>query len=99
MKRFNIVEAKVLRTDDLRNVCIKNNWYTCGSCEDYENLLFNLVDEFNRTQDGNLYAIVYDIIEHSDEDALIEYYGDEKTVVECVFFEIAELVKTYFTAC
>lgn len=24
--------------EDLRQLCIKNNWFTCGSCEQYEKM-------------------------------------------------------------
>lgn len=26
--------------ENLRQLCIKNNWFTCGSCEQYEKMFF-----------------------------------------------------------
>ena len=28
----------IIPNEDLRMLCIKNNWFTCGSCEQYEKL-------------------------------------------------------------
>lgn len=30
----------VTSSDDLRLLCIKNNWFTCGSCEQYDKLFY-----------------------------------------------------------
>lgn len=31
-------EYTVTTSKKLRNLCIKNNWFTCGTCEQYEKL-------------------------------------------------------------
>lgn len=28
----------VISNENLRQLCIKNNWFTCGTCEQYEKL-------------------------------------------------------------
>ena len=33
-------QYSVTTTEELRNLCIKNNWFTCGSCEQYEKLFY-----------------------------------------------------------
>ena len=32
-------ERRILYRDDLRNLCIKKQWYTRGDCAEYENML------------------------------------------------------------
>lgn len=32
-------EHRRLHTEDLRNLCIKQNWFTCGSCKEYDTFL------------------------------------------------------------
>lgn len=83
-------EHRTLSADKLRALCIKNDWYTCGDCEEYENL-------FNRLHDENgdrvemttekLAEIASDILEHSDTDYNIPN----------IMFELARACFTYFT--
>ena len=64
-------EIRVCYYDDLRALCIRNNYYTGGTCEEYENL-------FNRLKVGTcslrnltteaLAEIATDIKEHSNTD-------------------------------
>ena len=39
MKNATYKEERYMDRDDLRNLCIKNNWYTRGNSDEYENLL------------------------------------------------------------
>lgn len=32
---------KVMRSDDLRKLCIKNNWFTCGTIRQYDMLFLS----------------------------------------------------------
>ena len=43
-------ERRILYRDDLRNLCIKKQWYTRGDCAEYENML-------SMTGDGKKYKI------------------------------------------
>ena len=55
---------------EVRNLCIKNNWYTCGDNEQYDYLLNTLCDKENiTTQD--MIIIATDIKTHSETDASI----------------------------
>lgn len=35
MKKYSVTT-----TEDLRSLCIKHNWFTCGTCEQYEKLFY-----------------------------------------------------------
>lgn len=74
--------------DKVRATCIKQNWYTMGTCEEYENLLNNLCDKDTAT-DEDIMAVVYDIAEHTNLDKLCREYGTGETdVVENIAFYI-----------
>ena len=66
-----VVTTRWMMADDLRNLCIKNHWYTEGTNKDYEYLLTQLVWNFNHApnrdeQDNCLVDIAFDIMSHSD---------------------------------
>lgn len=83
-------EFRHLSGDDLRSLCIRNNWYTHGTCEEYERLFNFLHDECgcpeNMTTD-KLAEIAEDIMEHSD----ITSY-----TITTVMFELARACNTFF---
>ena len=62
-------ETRTLSATALRSLCISNNWYTCGTCDEYEALFNRLYDE-----DGcpvvltaqKLAEIAADIMVHSE---------------------------------
>lgn len=55
----------------IRKACIENNWYTCGDCEDYDNILTYANNLENATTD-ELETIATDIKTHSKTDYEIE---------------------------
>ena len=62
------IETRTLSTDDLRALCIQNNWYTRGTCEEYEALFDKLYDEDGchiHLTTEKLAEIAEDIMEHS----------------------------------
>jgi len=65
-----IKEMRYISSMEVRNLCIKNNWYTCGDNEQYDYLLNTLCDKENiTTQD--MIIIATDIKTHSETDASI----------------------------
>ena len=69
MKKYT--ETRVLHSYKLRQLCIEQDWYTCGDNEDYENLFKRLRADYitpaNMTTE-KLAEIATDIKEHSDTD-------------------------------
>lgn len=76
-----------INSDKVRETCIKQNWYTQGTCKEYENLLYNLCDKNNAT-DEDVMAVIYDIAEHTNLDKLCQEYGIGET-------EVVRLYKEY----
>ena len=69
---MKIKEVRLLSPVALRNLCIRNNWYTCGSNTEYSHLLLDLTynGRAHMTTD-EIEAVARDIIMHSsniDED-------------------------------
>ena len=77
-------ESRQLFPTDLRNLCIKNNWYTHGDNEDYGMLLYSLtVGDMTTAKIG---IIAEDIKRHSETEEDIP----------SIMFAVAEICKTFF---
>lgn len=66
-------EVRRIETIKVRNMCVKNDYYTRGTCEEYENM-FNMCRVENATTDI-IEGIAYDILVHSDIHDLKEKFG------------------------
>lgn len=62
--KYGYKEIRTLTRTDLRGLCILEDWYTGGTCEEYANLL-DMTDRKNITTD-DIVEIATDIIEHSE---------------------------------
>ena len=88
MKKFT--ETRILDATKLRSVCINNNWYTCGTCEQYDRLFRRLYDENRCPQNmttEKLAEVAEDIMEHSD---ITDY------TITSVMYVLADACYTYF---
>lgn len=67
---------EIRRIDEMkvRRMCINEDFYTCGTNEDYGNLLFNLCDKENVTL-ADIEEIAADILVHSVWERKAESYG------------------------
>lgn len=84
------IETRILAANKLRSICIKNDWYTCGDCEEYAALFAKLHDANgcpeNMTTE-KLAEIAADIMAHSE---ISDY------TITSVMFELACACYTYF---
>lgn len=72
---------------DVRDMCIKHDWYRAGTVREYRAML-DIVDSTEPTTQ-NIYKIAKDILDHSD---------DEGLYVEAIMFEISrEVVRRFYT--
>ena len=77
-------ESRQLFPEDLRSLCIKKNWYTNGTNEEYGLLLYSLtVGDMTTAKIG---IIAEDIKKHSKTDEEIT----------SIMFGIAKICKTFF---
>lgn len=87
---MKFTETRTMSPSKLRSICIKNQWFTRGTNEEYSRLFDRLEDccgcPENLTTE-KLVEIAEDIWEHSD----INDY-----TIETVLFELASACHTYF---
>lgn len=62
MKKYS--ELRTMFSEDLRILCIKNRWYTCGDCLEYEKLLSMPLGKNITTT--KIVAMAENIYEHSE---------------------------------
>ena len=95
--KYGYKEVRTLHHSDLRALCIKENWYTGGTNEEYDNL-FKMTEKENITTD-DIVEIATDIVEHS-ETALEKFKQDSGLELSDfythIMYLIAETCNTYF---
>lgn len=74
---MKIKETKRLDNDKVRAMCIRCNWYTAGTNEDYSNM-FKMCNADNITP-AKLYEIAKDIYEHTNIAAAKEGCSTDQT--------------------
>lgn len=83
-------ETRVLRMEKLRSLCIKHDWYTCGTNEEYAALFARLHDDMGCPEHmttEKLAEIAADIMAHSE---ITDY------TITTVMGELARACFTYF---
>lgn len=96
MNAPSIKTEKNWLASDVRHACIENNWYTRGTCEEYENML-NMVEKCYPT-DALIFYVAEDIFEHSNQDYWIRDGGlTKEEAIESIMFVLAnDVVKTFY---
>lgn len=81
-----ITETITWDSSDIRNLCIKNDWYTSGDIKAYS-MMLDFVEN-NEPTKLNIWKVAKDIMDHS---------SDQDLYVEAIMFEIAnEVVETFY---
>lgn len=81
-------ETRRISANNLRALCVRQDWYTGGTVEEYEHLLLDLADNKENITTADIVEIAYDIINHSSNIA-----EDEIT---SVMFAVGEIANTFF---
>lgn len=80
-------EVRRIEIDKVRSMCIRNNYYTLGTCEEYA-AMFELCRTENPTTQ-NFEEIAIDILGHSDAYSLTKRTGlAYRELLKCVMFEL-----------
>lgn len=83
---------RVWKASDVRDLCIKYNYYTRGECNEYINLLDIMYQE---PTPERVVEVAEDIVDHSD---LSRYGQSRKENIESVCFQIEkEVINTFYT--
>lgn len=79
---MKLVETRKLEVGKVRVMCIRNNYYTFGTNEDYDKM-------FCKCENNNILEIASDILEHSDKERLMHQSGcSEREVLENICFQL-----------
>lgn len=93
---MKIETTKLIHSSELRALCIKKEWYTQGTNEDYDKL-FRKVFNMQNISDMDIYNIAKDIVEHSNKDKLLSECGlNEKRLIESFMYEINKISDVCF---
>lgn len=93
-KKVNV--TRKLFWDDVRQVCIQNQYYTRGTNEEYLDL-FNIIRSFSTVDDTQLFIVAQDIYNHSDVERIMNEGGvDECGVMESILFNLTEVTHTFY---
>lgn len=87
-KRYH--EIRTLSWSDLRNLCVRRNWFTAGSPKDYEKML----DKANNTENittSDVISIAMEILNNSELDS--DY--SKKDNFENICFELFAACRTF----
>jgi hypothetical protein len=79
--------------DELRNLCINKDWYTCGTVEQYDRLFDKLHDDMTEEEIVN---VAIDIYDHSEVEKTANEYGCRyEEVFDNIVYEVFEIVHTF----
>lgn len=88
------IERRILSADELRNLCIRKNWYTHGTNREYCNLFGLLTHDFHSVEmtTEKLVEIATDIYNHSDEADCTDGYLE----IADILYDLARTCHTVF---
>lgn len=80
-------EVRRILSEDLRELCIRKNWYTRGDCKAYSHLLNELAHEKENITTDDIVEIAQDILEHSNTDQELTSICFDVARIAVSFFE------------
>ena len=93
---MKITEERVICMDDLRNLCIKNGWFTHGNSEEYGRFLRMTRDTngdpINMTVD-HFQKMALEIMRYSD----FSGFDDPKRFLVYIIYELCRICRSVFT--
>jgi len=81
-------KIRKITASSLRDLCVRQDWYTAGDNDEYGHLLFDLAADKENLSTADIMEIAADIMAHSDLD-------DDCTIEE-VAFEVARIANVFF---
>lgn len=80
---------RVWNAADVRSMCIREKFYTCGNCEDYSQMLEYVDTHRNISEDFDIYAVARDILIHTDKEL-------EQTVENIMYILANDVIKYFY---
>lgn len=89
MRIKGFTTKRILSAEDVRNVCIKHNYYTRGDVKAYEKMLDRFIGHDKIVSDALLITTAEDIYQHTDIPRMCKEYGcDEEECLREILFEL-----------
>lgn len=83
-----MVAHRRIYVDNVRSLCIKQNYYTHGDVVEYENM-FNMVRNADADNVDEMEAIARDIWDHSDKETIMGTYNEtEEACLIAIMYEL-----------
>lgn len=94
---MKIKVEKRLYSEDIRKMCIENNYYTHGNNDQYDKML--AMCNSNKVTPRLIYRIADDIAMHSDFKALQDTYGGITygELLEHIMYQVNKCCNEFFT--
>lgn len=73
---------------DVRSMCIREKFYTCGDCTAYSKMLDYVDEHRDNPDDVDIWLVATDILEHTSK--------DQGQTIENIMYILANDVITYF---
>lgn len=89
------IETRTMSAYELRRLCIKNNWYTHGTNEEYMQLFAKLRDENHMAVEmttEKLVELAEDIYRHSDANDCIDGFLE----IPFILYDLVKICDTTF---
>lgn len=93
----NITVQKYIHTTDVYNLCCKHNYYTQGTCSEYDAMFEKVIAWRSNPCDDGLIEIAEDICIHSDLESIYEEGTTFEEAVAETATELVRLVHTYYS--
>lgn len=90
MKKYK--EIRRISADNLRRLCIAQEWYTRGTNQDYDHLLIDLAENKENLTTADIIEIAEDIAAHSD----LSEVCPEEDIIASIAYEVASIATTAF---
>lgn len=94
-----VTEERRISAYDVRQLCIKNEWYTAGDCKDYSEMLDYVEENCYNANGVVIYNIACDIKAHSSTDADLDFIMFELGQITETFFEVEGIEESRYTMC
>ena len=101
-KNCIVEKMAILDSDDIRRMCINQNYYTCGCNSEYMHLLNDIIKNgyiktTSTKMDNIIIKIANDIYDHSDVDRVVHSYSiSEEDVYRNILYNVQQCVMYTF---
>ncbi len=77
--------VRIISSDDVRSMCIRYDFYTCGDCKDYMHMLNDLCGGSHRREvsDLDIEMVARDIVSHSCKERFVDI-ADDTSFTTCL---------------